>query len=371
MTVPARHIVPDVIERSGSDGELPGATWQSGGGAAIARSHGVIRFRQRGVEWGVAMTEGGPPTKTQGAQLPFSSRRVQLEVLSDALQHPATLYPAGAAALAAIYGLLFGPFLGGSPAALTVAAASGVLAGGSFCWQYLINGERHARRKVQEFLAREAELGRQALEEERSRLQEGFSSLKSVEGRKALGELVREYTSLREALERYGEGDGIAAAGIAASALTTYREGLGVLASALDLMSATATVAAASLTEEVADLQRQIKTMRAGGAPMERIQLKEETLASHRGRLQAMEEQRLRVEELLRQADACEAALQQVRVQLPAMRADWSEEQADAASQSLLRTIESVRRVQERLGGEESRAQDEAYLRLGQARRDA
>lgn len=280
---------------------------------------------------------------------PLSSRAVQLQVLSDALQHPTTLYPFGAAALGAIYAAFVAPFLGGGAYAVVGSAVAGLTAAASFYWHYFARGEQYARMKVRALLAEQEARGRDELDELRRGLAEGFESLDSTEGGRALMELAREYSALRQALEQHGAGGLASAERIAASADATYREGLQVLADLLGVLRAADQGDVKVLEAELAELREEVEALQRQGASVQRIRIKEQTIASHQERLDFLGKQRMRAEELLHLSDSCEAALHKVRLQIPALTANWTEREATQAADSLLRIVDSARRVQERL----------------------
>lgn len=296
----------------------------------------------------------------------MSSRGIQREVLSDALQHPATLYPFGAAVLGAIYAGFFGPFLGGSGFGLVVAVGAGLGSAASFYLHYFVRGQEYAQTKVRALIARREATEHEELGHLEKSLADEVRLLNSPEARKALAGLTDEYARLQEELARESEAGLASSERIAVSARATYRQGLHVLADLLSLLRAAGPDEAKALEQEAAQLQQEVTALRGRGGSADRVRIKEETIASHHTRLEELAGRQLQVEELLQQVDACEAALQHARLQVPALKAEWTEEEAARAADSLLRTVESVRRVQERLSGGAEQEEGDRYLKLGQ-----
>lgn len=313
---------------------------------------------------------GALPSRSPPEEV-LSGKSVQLQILSEALQHPTTLYPFAGSVVTALYAFFFGPFFGGGAEALLVALGVGAVSFGSFFWRYFIQGEDSARKKVQAMIA-ERERGqrvsaRAELEQICRELEAGFRGIRSAQGLKELRELVHEYQELEAVMGSQDESDFVLLAQIASTARETYRQGLHILSYAHDLMRVVQTTDRKSLEEEIADLERQIRSLRTQADAEQRIKIKETTLASHRQRLALLANQEQRLEQLFGQSDLCEAALQRVRVELPTLKAaaGLSEERVGKVTTELIATIESAKRMQQMLSGDAYREEDTAYLKLG------
>ena len=177
-------------------------------------------------------------------------------------------------------------------------------------------------------------------------LKYGFSRNKLTQGLKALQQLAHEYTELQLVLERRKKTDSLSVAQIPPLAEETYRQGLGVLKNALGLLQSIHSSDRARLEAEVAELEGEIDALREDHSQEARVRMKEETMASHRERLDMVNQQQSHVEELLHQCGRCEASLHRTRIQLAELKAESSEMSISAVTETLRRTINQAREVQ-------------------------
>jgi hypothetical protein len=282
---------------------------------------------------------------------PFSAQAVQRQVLAEALQHPTTLYPFAAGALAATYAVFFGPALGGGPAALLVGMGCGLGAAASFTWRYFVQGERVAREKAQQAIAEAESRRRETLSRElsglRAELQLGFEDVRSSAGLKNLIQLERNYQELSEALREQTELDVLATIRLEESAAETYRQGMQALGAALDLIRAVQVTDPEGLRAEIQELEEEIAELQRDSAHPERVRIKQEMLASHQKRVALVADHAVRVERLMQQADESEAALERARVTLAGMDSSLTRDDAREVSAALDRTVESIVQVRQ------------------------
>ncbi len=191
--------------------------------------------------------------------------------------------------------------------------------------------------------------GQTELQRLKDDIQTGFSRVNLAEGLKALQELVHEYEQLQPVLDRGSQTDPLAVAHIPALAEETYRQGLGVLAGCLDLMREIRSPNNQKLEEEAADLESQIGVMEKDDTQNERLSILKATVASHRERLSLIQQQSLRVDELLHRSDSCEASLHRTRMELAALKADNLDARVSAVTNALQSTINQAKEVQEEL----------------------
>ena len=187
------------------------------------------------------------------------------------------------------------------------------------------------------------------LEDLQAALRGGFSRVDSDIGLRVLQELVNEYEQLRPVLDSRKETDPLSVAHIPALAEETYRQGLSVLTDALELTRAIYSPDVAKLEAEVARLEGEIESLRRDECQAKRVKMREETVTSCRELLDMIKQQQLRVDELLHQADRCQASLHRTRIELAALRADTSEASVSAVTETLRRTINQAREVQEEM----------------------
>ena len=103
------------------------------------------------------------------------------------------------------------------------------------------------------------------------------------------------------------------------------------------------------LERELANMEGDIETLKLDESQAERLRLKEDTLASHRQRLDMLDQLQLRLERFLYQAGRCEASLHRTRIELAAIRTGSSEATIDSVTEALRRTIHQVKEVQDEL----------------------
>jgi hypothetical protein len=180
-------------------------------------------------------------------------------------------------------------------------------------------------------------------------LQRGFSSIEYGDGLKALTELISEYDQLQPVLDRRKDTDSLVVAQIPVLAKETYLQGLSALEDALDLARAVGAPDRQRLEGEVAELQKDIDTLKADKSQAELLKIKAERLASHKDLLEMMKRQQLRLDELLYQSDRCGASLHRARMELAGLRADSSEEGVSAVTETLRMTINHAKGVQEEM----------------------
>lgn len=278
----------------------------------------------------------------------LSENAIKKRMRFDAMKHPATIVPFVLFSVFIIIGII-----GLSPWAIIVGVVFGIISVGAFFWRYSIRYNEEYTRRVQEVVERhEREVGERGvteLQRLREDIQTGFSRVNSVEGLKALQELVYEYEQLQPVLDRGRLTDPLAVAHIPALAEDTYRQGLGVLAGCLGLMQETRSPNNEQLAAELGEIERQIESMRGDETQAEQLKILEATAASHRARLDLVKQQQVRVDGLLQQSDSCEASLHRTRIELAALRADNVETSVAAVSDALTRTINHAKEVQEEL----------------------
>ncbi len=282
----------------------------------------------------------------------LSEPAIRRQLLWDAVQHPATLLPL-AVVMSILYLVLVSPILGGGLWAMVLLAVSGILAAAGFGWRYVFRYTEEYGKKARELMdlldEERARLEQEEVRHLRESLQVGFSSIGSAEGLKALSELVGEYEELQPALGRKQDTDPLSMSLFPSLAGETYWQGLSVLSDALELMKAAYTPGKERLEREITDLEREAEALKWDESQAERLRLKEDILASHRQRLNMLDQLQLRLERLLYQAGRCEASLHRTRIELAAIRTGSSEATVDSVTEALRRTIHQVKEVQEEL----------------------
>ena len=283
----------------------------------------------------------------------LSEEAIRWELLSDMLQHPTIIWPLALCLMSLIYAVLYAPLLKGGAGAAILGICSGIVAAGAFSWRYVARYRREYERRVRHAidLQDRERLERESAEAEelRGSLQAGFLRLDSIEGLRALDGLVREYEHLQPVLERSRETNPLVLSYMGTLAEQTYRQGLYALADALELAQALHFSDQDSLESKANRLEREIASLSGDEAQAARVAMKRETLASHRDRLDLIEQQALRRDKLLHQADRCEASLARTRIELAALKADSSAASVSSLTEALQNTIVQAREVQEEM----------------------
>ena len=281
----------------------------------------------------------------------MSERAIREHVRSKAIQHPAVHLPLSVAFVLAIYLVLLAPVHGGGLWAVILLIAAGVAAAGGFLWRYAFRYTEEYAMRVQALMKTMAEtnaaIERRHLAELRETLQSGFARIDTKEGLGALRQLVDVYEQLQQVLESKKITDPFSVAYIPGLAEETYRRGLSVLADALDLMAAIHSPSNPRLEQEIPQIEEELQTLRRDLSQAERVRMREETIASHAERLDLVGQQRLRVDQLLHQAGACEASLHRTHIEIAALRSGDAESSVKAVVGTLRRTITQAKEVQD------------------------
>ena len=150
-------------------------------------------------------------------------------------------------------------------------------------------------------------------------------------------------------LDRHKERDPLAVAHLPALTNATYLQGLSVLDDALELARSVSSPTNQRLETDLKDLNAKIAAAKAKTGADEQIKLWRAKASSDRQRLDLVDQQRLRLQQLLQQSDRCEAALQQTRIELASLKADASAGSVDSVLETLQKTIDQAKAIQEEM----------------------
>ncbi len=300
-----------------------------------------------------------------------------------------TLYPLGASGVSLAYALLSWPLFGLQPAAFAAAIAGGLLSVGSFAWHYFIKGKSSAIEKANikklelEHINRQSE----SLEQEQiSRtLKQGFKEFRtsdeseqlnqmSEEALVALNDLNHQYHMLQKLLQDQDDIEAVALnqalEEIPQLALDAYYQGLSSLAEALSAMNFLRNSKLKKLESEKQQIQAEIDVLKTKETPAPTIEAKEKILVTLDERIVFIQEREAKIADMLYQAEACEASLERVRLEIPLLTHTTSSVRGveDAASE-LERTINQAKLVQRTLQGiqKNEAEEDELFHQLGEA----
>jgi hypothetical protein len=294
---------------------------------------------------------------------PESNRSSSLEILSeqtirkalrsDAIQHTSTIIPLAACLLSTIYILLYAPIFGGLTIAIFLTLGSGLTAAGSFFWRFFIRFNEEYLKKTQELMdVIDREGGaryRAEMRQKRERLQIGFLEGNCPEGLQSVQALVHEYEHLQPILASRRMSDPLSIAHIPVLVEEAYQLGFSVLGHALELVKTIQSPHNRRLRTEITNLENEILILEEDDPQSPRALIKEQTLNSHKERLELIIRLELRVDELLHQADRCEATLHETRIELAALKADNTETNVSEVIQTLQKTIHQAKEVQEEM----------------------
>lgn len=305
------------------------------------------------MEQGEPLHSGNDKLATVSSAQLLSPREIRKQLLIDRLQDKAVILPFGISAMALIYSLLYAPILGGFLIGLVVFILAGLAGVAVFLWRFVIQYQGHFARKSQELLARyEAENSSRAeslLKKTYADLEQGFYEIKAHQGLKSLRQLQYEYSQLQLVLNRGPEADLLSMSNLALLVRETYLQGLNVLEDTFELERALHSTDNTQLRAEIADLERKAALVQQYTYDPGRIALINEKIESNKERLAMAEKLQLRVDELLHQADRCEASLGKTRIELAALKVDASSTSVSAVIDTLRETIERAKAVQAEL----------------------
>ena len=283
----------------------------------------------------------------------LSEESIRKGLRSEAVQHPATVIPLALAGLSLIHLLEISPFPIRAMWAFITLAVSLAAAAGSFYWIYSIRHDAAYARLVQEIMARKGlesqEASQAEIEQIRELLLAELTAIDATASLKALNDLDREYEQLQLVLDRQEEEPSLSIAHIPGLARETYREGLYVLTNGLQLSRAIHTSNRAGLEAEIVQIEKEIGVLNKDDRQHMRVKLREETVASHRERLEMADQQQYRLDELLFQCDRCEASLSRTRMEMTSLQAGRSESSVNSVTEALQTTIAQAKEIQEEL----------------------
>jgi hypothetical protein len=288
------------------------------------------------------------------APLPVLPQRlIRRQFLLDTLQEKRILIPLTISAMGCVYLLLYAPRLGGALAVGMVTLLAGLWWTGNLLWRVGIHYQEGYTRKLHEMAA-----GLEAqsvlrietqLRQAHSRLEQGFEELQIREGLAILRGLEHAYRQLQPVINRQEEVDPLSAVHLAALIRETYGQGLNVLEHVLDLESAIGANQDNPLHAKIKLLEQKAAEVSREAESSGNLELIQEEIAFAKERLSREKKLRLRVEELIYQADRCKATLSETRIELAVMKADASDDHVTSVINTLQKTIERAKEVQAEL----------------------
>ncbi|HEU4390538.1 MAG TPA: hypothetical protein VFV34_22235 [Blastocatellia bacterium] len=202
---------------------------------------------------------------------------------------------------------------------------------------------RHAEsRRADRYASAEVQQTREVLDA-------GFSEINSSEGVRAVERLVYEYAQLKPILDHTRAADATGFARISLAVEETYRAGLGLLRDLLDLMRTAHPSERRRLEDEIIELEKNITLLRADKSQKGTVKLMETKMNFRLERLDLMQKQQLRIDELLHLAGRCEESLNRTRMELAGLKTTDSEMNVKETTESLRQTIAQAKEIREEL----------------------
>jgi len=283
-------------------------------------------------------------SKTTGDGRDFSPQRINRAVFSEALQHPATLYPAAASLIGAAYLAL----IQANPTLLVVAVGGGFISVASFIFNYFIRGDKLAASYIEKVRRDHIRRKATAADDIARRCREsGFT-----EGEKETGELKQSYDRLAVFLkQKMGKERALTAARFLSLADECYAQSLSLIDRALVMHRALREIDAAKLDLERLECLGQLEILKNrqdphGLALAETVQAR---ISSHEKRLVLYWERKKSMEQLLAECEVLEASLDTAYLEaVDLIQTDPGLHRASLA-ENLERAVQAARRVEERL----------------------
>ena len=176
-----------------------------------------------------------------------------------------------------------------------------------------------------------------------------FQRVAHINGLAILSSLTTHYKQLRVTLSVTNPRDPLGVSLVPALAGEVYRQGLSVLWDTVEFINVAEASDKKKLEQEISQLEHEINFTDRRKLRNEQIQLREEIMASHRERLEMLDQLDLRIEQLLHQVRQCDAILEATQVEITTSRINGSKAGVDSMIKALRITIRQVKEVQDEL----------------------
>ncbi len=286
--------------------------------------------------------EPKPSPKTKVSREDLESGAVQRWVLSETLQHPATILPGAGAVVSGLYLGAFGLSSAGLGMTLLLVFASG----SSWIYNYFIRGEKLGEERVSSVMKQLQDAEVDELEQLVERCLNGDFEAGAKEG----GELLAAYRAFQSFLaEVDASGENLSAMRFKDLARDALRQGVSCLGRAVSMWRALQDVDLPALDKELNQMRRRLaKCGEESVAEKERLA---QQIASHESRIDSYTSQQTRLAEILTEIDGLESALERARVEsVELVRRDaTSSWESGTAATRLEQAVAAARRVEQRL----------------------
>jgi hypothetical protein len=279
----------------------------------------------------------------------------RVSVATAALQHTSTLVALTVTGLALVFLIVLSPEVGMRTVSAAIFVIGAVVTAGCFAGRWSIEYQREQSRVEAEAQEREREArARQVARErddQRQRLELGFAAIPTADGAQgaqvAEG-LAEELDAILDLLDRSA---GRPSLGLSALMPTlteeTYHRGMSALSDALELLQVADGRQRSRVQDELADVEDRL----ARGAYVDdRARTQDEhRRATQAQLLERLDQSRVRARDLVFEAERCEDALHEARIELASVRAGDTEIDVDVVVATLQDTIRRVRDVQDEM----------------------
>ena len=309
---------------------------------------------------GAADKSVSAPAKSVRAPTPddFTGGAISKAVMTESLQHPATIYPLAGSALAFSWTLL----IAASPASMGLTLGLAFVSASSFVYNYVVKGPERAKNYVN----RLRELRRQSETGNLENLAQQCDSIGFFWGSKEARELKAAYEQLADYLNERSAQASIDRFNVLAE--DSLRQGIHVLDQAMNIFKARGTVKLDALEQELVYFRQRLAIVdeKSGEATALKTQIE-----AHCSRINLCKQSDDRLAQLIAESNQIETALQTTYLEL----ADLNDQSLDdffrqdgGAVNRLNQAVQAARRVEQRLRGDDKEAEEKQnkYINVNQ-----
>lgn len=274
----------------------------------------------------------------------FTGRAVNKHVLSEAIQHPTTIYPAALSLL----GVAYMGLVSFDVTSLAVTAGIGAVSIISWIYHYFVRGEAVGQKYIQDLNERRAQLKIQ----QSDNVAEQCDAVNFREGAKQAGELKEAYVRLREFLKNKLEKQRVMTSQrFLTLAEDTYRQGLLLIDRALANHNILQKLDYYKLTREKQVFENEIKILQRENNPAKQpvIDALLTKTSSHDQRIALYMERKESLERLLAECEQLEAVLDTTYIKVVDLIDNEDGIGRSDVAGELERAVETARRVEEKL----------------------
>lgn len=278
----------------------------------------------------------------------FTGRAVNRAVLSEAVQHPTTLFSAAAAILSGLYmGLV-----NFSEAAFAVTVGSALFSIASWVYHYFVRGEKLAKRHVQKLKKKRKDYQVRKVQD----IEQECRRARFPEGAAAARELEKAYLRLVDFLKEKAGNKAVTAHRFMVLAEECYDRGTMFLDNALSLYRALSQIDERKLKSELRTWERDLKELDDNGNEGDEhkrlmVQALREKIRSNRKRLELFEKRSKTVKQMMAQCEILEATLDSAYLEVVDIMETGAYVNQDNVAGNLERAVAAARKVEDRLRG--------------------